>query len=42
MEPDNAHILHNQLELNINCVYFDPNSGCSGYVYGLLLAYPLL
>ncbi|NLK64048.1 MAG: ketoacyl-ACP synthase III [Tissierellia bacterium] len=33
--PATACVLHNRLGLNDNCLAFDINLGCSGYVYGL-------
>jgi len=33
--PATACILQNRLELSKNCMAFDVNMGCSGYVYGL-------
>lgn len=42
LQPSNAHILHGRLELKMTCACFDLNAGCSGYVYGLFMAYSLL
>lgn len=42
LQPNNAHILHGKLGLKEDCACFDVNQGCSGYVYGLLLAYSLI
>ena len=36
--PPNSYILHEKLKLKKNCMVFDVNQGCSGYVYGLSLA----
>lgn len=33
--PSTAIILQNRLDLSTNCIAFDINLGCSGYVYGL-------
>ena len=33
--PATAHILHMRLGLNTDCIAFDINLGCSGFVYGL-------
>lgn len=33
--PATAHILHKRLGLSKNCIAFDINLGCSGFVYGL-------
>ncbi len=40
--PATACILQNKLGLPKNCIAFDVNLGCSGYVYGLYLASKLL
>lgn len=42
LQPNNAHLLHHKLNLSENCLCFDVNQGCSGYVYGLFLAYMLI
>lgn len=42
LQPNNAHLLHYRLDLHTNCACFEVNQGCSGYVYGLFLAYTLL
>lgn len=34
-EPATACVLHHRLGLGKNCIAFDVNLGCSGYVYGL-------
>jgi len=36
--PPNSYILHDKLNLKKNCMVFDVNQGCSGYIYGLSLA----
>ena len=36
--PPNSFILHDKLKIKKNCMVFDINQGCSGYVYGLSLA----
>ena len=33
--PASAYVLHKRLKLSKDCVAFDVNLGCSGYVYGL-------
>lgn len=38
-QPATAPILQNKLGLNKNCLCFDINLACSGYVYGLSTAY---
>lgn len=40
--PATACSLHGRLELGTQCLAFDVNLGCSGYVYGLALASRLL
>lgn len=40
--PTNACILHRTLGLDTNCLAFDLNQGCSGFVYALSLAAPLI
>jgi len=35
LQPATSHILHHRLGLNVECMAFDINLGCSGYVYGL-------
>lgn len=42
LQPNNAHLLHHFLHLSHDCACFDINQGCSGYVYGLFLAYSLI
>ena len=39
LQPNNASLLHEKFNLNESCACFDVNLGCSGYVYGLYLAY---
>ena len=36
--PATACVLHNRLGLNKDCMAFDINLGCSGYVYGMQVA----
>jgi 3-oxoacyl-[acyl-carrier-protein] synthase III len=40
--PSLANRLHGLLNLHPNCICFDINLGCSGYVYGLQLVHALL
>ncbi len=40
--PGNSHLLHKELGLSKSSVAFDVNLGCSGYIYGLWLAYSIL
>lgn len=40
--PNTASILQNRLGLTKNCLAFDVNLGCSGYVYGLSIVGSLL
>jgi len=40
--PASACVLHSRFGLNTNCIAFDVNLGCSGFVYGLYLAASLL
>lgn len=42
IRPATAHVLHKRLGLSKNCMAFDINLGCSGYVYGMHLAAALL
>lgn len=41
-QPATAAYLHGRLDLTQNCAAFDVNQGCSGYVYGLWLAYMMV
>lgn len=41
-QPATACVLHKRLELSQNCIAFDINQGCSGFVYGLNTASALL
>ena len=41
-QPASAAYLHGKLGLSQNCAVFDVNQGCSGYIYGLWLAYMML
>lgn len=40
--PSTALVLHKRLGLNKNCIAFDVNLGCSGFVYGVALAASML
>lgn len=40
--PSTACVLHKRLELSKDCLAFDINLGCSGFVYGVSLASSLL
>lgn len=40
--PGNAHVLHEKLVLPKNCLALDVTLGCSGFVYGLFLAYSMI
>lgn len=40
--PATACVLHKRLGLNKNCIAFDVNQGCSGFVYGLNVVSALL
>lgn len=40
--PSTALVLHKRLGLDKNCIAFDVNLGCSGFVYGISLAAGLL
>lgn len=35
VSPATAHVLHERLGLNKDCMVFDVNLGCSGWVYGI-------
>jgi 3-oxoacyl-[acyl-carrier-protein] synthase-3 len=41
-QPSTAAYLHGVLHLTENCAAFDVNLGCSGYVYGLWLAFMMV
>lgn len=41
-QPSTAAYLHGALNLAENCAAFDVNLGCSGYVYGLWLAFMMV
>ena len=41
-QPSNATIMHGLLDLKKDCVSFDVNLGCSGYVYGLWMAHMMI
>lgn len=40
--PNTASYIHKELGLNKTCLSFDTNIACSGYVYGLYLAYMMV
>jgi len=40
--PSTASLLHKRLGLNKNCIAFDVNLGCSGFVYGVSIGASLL
>lgn len=40
--PNTASVIHKRLSLSKNCIAFDINLGCSGYVYGLSVISSLL
>ena len=40
--PPNSYVIHQNLNLKKNCLVFDINQGCSGYIYGLKIAESLL
>ena len=40
--PATACVLHGKLGLNEDCLAFDVNQGCTGYIYGLLIASGLI
>ncbi len=40
--PSTANLLHKRLGLNKNCIAFDVNLGCSGFVYGVSIGAGLL
>jgi 3-oxoacyl-[acyl-carrier-protein] synthase III len=42
IQPATAHVIHKRLGLSKNCMAFDINLGCSGYVYGMYLASTML
>jgi len=37
IQPATAHVLHKRLGLSKNCLVFDVNLGCSGFVYGMFI-----
>lgn len=41
-QPCNAAVLHGRMGFSKDCAALDVNLGCSGYVYGLWLAYSLI
>jgi len=40
--PTNANILHHRLNLSQNCLAFDINQGCSGFIYALAVSSSLI
>ncbi|RIX52036.1 ketoacyl-ACP synthase III [Paenibacillus nanensis] len=42
IQPATSHVIHKRLGLSKNCIAFDINLGCSGYVYGMYLASTML
>lgn len=40
--PATSHVLHKRLKLKQDCIAFDVNLGCSGYVYGIHIAASLM
>ncbi|CAH8720689.1 ketoacyl-ACP synthase III [Paenibacillus thiaminolyticus] len=42
IQPATSHVLHKRLGLSKNCLSFDVNLGCSGYVYGMFLSSSLI
>ena len=40
--PSTSNIIHEKLGLNQECIAFDVNQGCSGYVYGLFVISSIL
>ncbi|GMQ59567.1 ketoacyl-ACP synthase III [Vallitalea sediminicola] len=40
--PNCASVVHGQLGISKECICFDINHGCSGYIYGLLNAFSLI
>lgn len=40
--PGNSHLLHREFGFPKSCVAFDVSLGCSGYIYGLWLAFSIL
>lgn len=42
LQPNNAHLAHQMLGLGKDCLCLDVNQGCSGYVYGLYLAFMMI
>lgn len=41
-QPATAAYLHGKLNLSQDCATFDVNQGCTGYIYGLWLAYMMV
>lgn len=40
--PGNAHVVHKALHFSQNCIAFDLEFGCSGFIYGLFFSYTLV
>ncbi|MBY9080756.1 ketoacyl-ACP synthase III [Paenibacillus sp. HN-1] len=40
--PNNASLVHGMLGLERDCLCFDINHGCSGYIYGLINSFSLI
>lgn len=40
--PANAHVLHKRLNLSKDCMAYDLEFGCSGYIYGLYAAFSMI
>lgn len=40
--PPNSCILHGKLKLPLSCMAFDINHGCTGYIYGLCIAFSMI
>lgn len=40
--PPNSCILHGKLKLPLSCMAFDINHGCTGYIYGLCMAFSMI
>jgi len=42
IQPATAHVLHKRLSLSKNCLAFDVNLGCTGFVYGIFICSSLI
>lgn len=40
--PSTSYVIHHRLKLSSNCIVFDVNLGCSGFVYGIHICASLL